>query len=84
MSALTIHDVFRPCLLTPLSRTLAFFSRRSSSANIPEDVAARNRKYTLPLLKGITERGVLGMSETTIMAWGQLGRYVFVDLSPGV
>ncbi|KAM0333504.1 hypothetical protein ACHAQA_002167 [Verticillium albo-atrum] len=56
-------------------RTLAVFLRPSFSSEIEGEVADRNRKTALSLLKSISEQASTGFSETNIMAWGQLGRH---------
>ncbi|KAL2758545.1 hypothetical protein ACRALDRAFT_2099058 [Sodiomyces alcalophilus JCM 7366] len=60
-------------------RTLAVFMRRSTATGIEQTVTDRNRKNALSLLKGISDQNVTGISETNIMAWGQLGRIVVGD-----
>lgn len=55
------------------------FMRPPSSNEIDEAVATKNRKNTLTLLKGITDQNIPGLSESSIMAWGQLGRYDLVE-----
>lgn len=50
------------------------FMRESTAIDIPHTVTDRNRKNALALLKGISDQNVMGLSETNIMAWGQLGR----------
>jgi serine/threonine-protein kinase ATR len=58
---------------------LAQFSRLSFSGEVYLETTERNRKFTLACLRKISEQNELALSETTIMAWGQVGRIVDGD-----
>lgn len=61
-------------------RTLMAFINPSrpiaNRASLPDDLFARNRQNAIALLKSISERQQANLTETCIMAWGQIGRFV--------
>lgn len=61
-------------------RTLMVFINPSrptaETRNIPGDLFARNRQNAIALVKSFSEKQQSHLTETCIMAWGQMGRFV--------
>lgn len=65
-------------------RALGAFVRTANPRSVvkdPEESIARNRKNAIALLKSssVQDQGKAHLVETRIMAWGQIGRWVFDD-----
>ncbi|KAF6838930.1 protein kinase Rad3 (phosphatidylinositol 3) [Colletotrichum plurivorum] len=74
----SLHSSVRE-LRIAAGRALALFLTESSSDAIGLDVAQRNRKNALSLLKAASEKDAVIFHETGVLAWSQLGRVVNGD-----